>query len=174
VTSRSRRDWLLFTLAVAVASILKWHYSSAAPDELAWILAPTTGAVELVTGVRFEAERGVGYLSREHYFVIEKSCAGVNFLIVAFLAAAWTVVPARRSLGGKLTALAACALGSYLAAIAANTARIAGAMALHLHVTPTVELSRERLHRIEGVAVYALCLCLFYLAARGASARRPA
>src|SRR5215475_6701931 len=72
-------------VALACAFALKLHYSTASADQLRWILAPTTALVELISGVSFEFESHAGYISRERSFLIASSCAGVNFLIAAFL-----------------------------------------------------------------------------------------
>ena len=169
---RSATDWVLFALVAAGAVALKHHYSVASPGQLDWILAPTTFAVETVTGADFVREAGTGWLSRERMFVIAKSCAGVNFLIVALLASAWSFGATRPTLRGKLVLLAGCAAASYAATLVANTARIALAMHLHEAVEPSGWLTRARVHRVEGVLVYLVFLCLFYLAAQRAL-RRP-
>src|SRR5215510_15997249 len=72
-------------VALASAFALKLHYSTASANQLRWILAPTTALVELVSGATFEFESYAGYISRERGFLIANSCAGVNFLIAAFL-----------------------------------------------------------------------------------------
>jgi exosortase K len=63
---------------------LKRHYADASTDALSWILMPTAHLVALVTGVAFAAVPGEGYFSAERMFLIEKACAGVNFLVAAF------------------------------------------------------------------------------------------
>src|SRR5262245_43541462 len=67
------------------ALALKFYYSNATADELRWILAPTTALVELLSGRSFAFESYTGYMSSDHRFVIAVPCAGVNFLITAFL-----------------------------------------------------------------------------------------
>src|SRR6266581_9094745 len=64
---------------------LKLYYSTATVNQLRWILAPTTLLVELISRTRFEFESHAGYISSDHTFLIAGSCAGVNFLITAFL-----------------------------------------------------------------------------------------
>ena len=68
----------------AVRSGAQVHYSTATPDQLRWILAPTTLLVELFSQKSFEFESYTGYMSSDHTFVIAAPCAGVNFLITAF------------------------------------------------------------------------------------------
>ena len=71
--------------ALAVAWLLKHHYSQASAEALRWILAPTAWLSWLVLGGDFQLLPDQGYLSREHSILISPACAGVNFLIVAFL-----------------------------------------------------------------------------------------
>src|SRR6185436_18980102 len=72
-------------VVIFCAGAVKLYYSTASVNQLRWILVPTTAMVELVTGSRFEFESYAGYISSDRSFVIAASCAGVNFLITAFL-----------------------------------------------------------------------------------------
>ena len=55
-------------------------------------LAPTARLVGAVTGVAFAAVPGEGYFSAERLFLIEKACAGVNFMIAAFAMVAFALL----------------------------------------------------------------------------------
>ena len=70
--------------AVLIAWGLKRHYADARADDLLWILSPTARLVGATTGATFVMQPGEGYFSRERLFLIEKSCAGINFMIAAF------------------------------------------------------------------------------------------
>src|SRR5215207_1600906 len=76
---------LKLTGILLVALALKYHYSTASVNQLRWILAPTTAVVEFLTGIEFNFESHAGYMSSDNTFLIAGSCAGVNFLIIAFL-----------------------------------------------------------------------------------------
>src|SRR5262245_70920 len=123
--------WITQCLLVLVAAFaLKLHYSTASADQLRWILAPTATLVELVSGATFEFESHEGYISRERGFLIANSCAGVNFLIAAFL-----MLSMRKLLGDRSKEIAwgfipTAALVAYLATLVANTARITIALLL--------------------------------------------
>ena len=73
---------------VAVVALAVWcmkrHYADSRPDDLWWILSPTARLVGGATGATFTMAPGEGYVSRERLFLIEKSCAGINFMIAAF------------------------------------------------------------------------------------------
>ena len=161
----------ILALALAAAAMLKLHYSAASADELGWILAPTAALVELVTGADFAAEPGTGYLSTELRYLIAPSCAGINFLVVAFTALVIGFVrPHRRPAHNALVA-AASAAAALAGTLVANTIRIALAIALHVHGVSWGWLTPDRLHRIAGVVVY-LALLLGLFAAAGELAAR--
>src|SRR5689334_3935937 len=70
--------------AVLIAWGLKRHYAAARADDLWWILSPVARLVGVMTGTSFALVPGEGYFSRDRLFLIEKSCAGINFMIAAF------------------------------------------------------------------------------------------
>lgn len=162
---------LILALALGVVVALKLHYSAASADELRWILAPTAVLVELATGADFVAEPGAGYLSTELRYLIAPSCAGINFLVVAFSALVVGFVrPHRRAAHNALVA-AAGAAAALAAALVANTIRIALAIWLHVHAVSWGWFTPDRLHRMVGVVVY-LALLLVLFAAAGKLAAR--
>jgi exosortase K len=134
---------------------LKQHYAGARPDDLLWILSPTASLVGFVSGATFVFQPGEGYLSREHLFLIEKSCAGINFMIAAF---GMLVCSLFHRAGSGLTAaaqvLSASLLASYATAVIVNTVRVAIAMWLAAHPVSLWTLGAADVHRLEGIAVY--------------------
>ncbi|MBO0800854.1 MAG: exosortase K [Blastocatellia bacterium] len=150
-----------FVLTLVCAFSLKWYYSAAGANQLRWILAPTAALVEAVSGVSFEFESGAGYLSADRHFLIAASCAGVNFLITAFL-----MISLRRLLRNGSPELSrgfipAALATAYLATLVANTVRIA--IALRLQQSAIEWLDHAQLHRLEGIVVYFGFLLLLFL-----------
>ena len=152
----------LAKLAVIFSSafVLKFFYSTASVNELRWILAPTTFLVELISGRTFNFEMHAGYMSSDRSFLIATSCAGVNFLISAFLllsiAKLW-----RRELSWKL--LPAALLVSYATTVIANTVRISTALHLQNSGIDIAGLNAKQLHRLEGILIYFGFLLLLFL-----------
>ena len=145
-------------LMVAVMLLIAWglkrHYADARAEELSWILTPTTHLVTVVRGTSFEWRVGEGYFAHERLFLVEKSCAGINFMIAAFgmLVLALfhrgdSAVSALRIIGGSL-------LASYLSAVVVNTVRIAIALRLAADPAFLPSISAADAHRLEGIAVY--------------------
>ena len=149
-----RAKFVMVGLMLLIAWGLKRHYADARAEELSWMLSPTTHLVSVVTGTSFEWRAGEGYFSYDRLFLVEKSCAGVNFMIAAFgmLVLALfhrgdSAVAVLRIIGGSL-------LVSYLSAVLVNTTRIAVALWLAAHPTSRPSLSAADAHRVEGIAVY--------------------
>lgn len=153
---------------------LKSYYSTASVDELRWILAPTKALVEVVSGESFEFESHAGYMNEDRSFLIAASCAGVNFLITAFL-----MLSIRRLLRDKSRRIAwrfipAAGLIAYLVTLAANTVRISVAIPLHRMPSQTAWLNPDQLHRFEGIAIYfGFLLLLFVFSERASSVENP-
>lgn len=152
-----RRAAVLAVMALAMFA-LKRHYSTAEVEDLRWILWPTSTLVALVSGSAFEFERGAGYLSREHFFVIEKSCAGLNFMIAALGMIGFRLSrdAGRARPGAWIVAqsVAQSVALSYAAAVLVNTLRILVAIWLSSADLPSGWWTAPRVHRLEGIAVY--------------------
>jgi len=144
---------------------LKHYYSTATADQLRWILAPTTVCVELVSGASFEFESGAGYMSSDQSFLIASSCAGVNFLITAFLLLSMRRLLRDPSRSIKWGFVPAAAVIAYIVTIIANTARIA--IALRSHEIDGGWLNPSQLHRIEGIVIYFGFLLLLFVISEG-------
>lgn len=152
----------VLALVLVAAYALKRFYSVAGADELDWILRPTTALVEAATGYSFVREQGAGYENRDLMFVIAPSCAGVNFLIAAFVMLSFTLVPRR---GGWAALWAAGA--AFGTTVVVNATRIVLVLAVHREGATYGWLTPDRLHRLIGAAVYLVALCALYRIARG-------
>lgn len=159
-------QWVVVLIS---ALALKLYYSSASANQLRWILAPTTVLVELVSGISFEFESHAGYMSSDRSFLIAPSCAGVNFLITAFLMLSARKLLRQRAQDNAWRFIPAAALIAYLVTLVANTVRIA--LALRLRLLPEIGgLNSEQLHRVEGICVYFGFLLLLFVVSEKMSA----
>jgi exosortase K len=154
--------WILQCVVVlGCVFALKLHYSTASANELRWILAPTSACVELISGDSFEFESHAGYLSSDRSFLIASSCAGLNFLITAFL-----MLSARKLLRDRSKTpwwfLPAAAGIAFAATLVANTTRISIALWLKRTSLELSWLNPNQIHRFEGIAVYFVFLLLLF------------
>ena len=159
----------VIAVAVLFAWALKRHNADARVEDLWWILAPTAHLAGVVTDTAFTLQHGEGYLSRERLFLIETSCAGVNFLVAAF--GMLTVAGLRRAVSPLAAAqlLGQSLLMAYAAAVATNAARISIAIAMAGHTAGT--LTADEVHRVEGIVVYFSGLLLLYEGTRWLDSR---
>jgi exosortase K len=152
----------VLVVVALIAYGLKRHYADAGTDALSWILTPTAHLVGLVTGVAFAAVPGEGYFSAERMFLIEKACAGVNFMIAAFAMVAFALLHRARSAREGAVVLGVSLAASFLAAIVVNTVRIVIAMWLAAQPIGSSSLTPADIHRLEGITVYFGGLMLLY------------
>jgi exosortase K len=154
----------LCVLAVAVLIVwgLKRHYADARADDLGWILSPTARLVGVMTGTTFTLQPGEGYFARDHLFLIEKSCAGINFMIAAFGMLMLALLHRVGSGMAAVRVLLASLLASYSGAVLVNAVRIAIAMWLAAHPAVLSTFSAADVHRFEGITVYFGGLVLLY------------
>jgi exosortase K len=157
---------LLFTIIIAIG--LKYFYSQASTENLNWILAPTVEMVELISGITFDNEVHTGFISKTHRFIIAKSCAGINFLIIVFCMLIFSRIQQVRlmGMGAKILFVIKSGITAYFLTIMANAVRIIVAIYLFeaefYSASDSGWFAWERLHRIEGTAIYFFFLCLLY------------
>jgi exosortase K len=151
---------------LAVVALVIWgmkrHYADARPDDLTWILSPTTQLVEAMTRTTFAWQPGEGHFSRDRLFLIEKSCAGINFMVAAFGMLTLALIHRVGSGMSPVRIMGVSLLASYAAAVPVNAVRIAIAMWLAAHPTALFTFSAADVHRIEGIVVYFGGLVLLY------------
>ena len=153
---------VVLALVALMSYGLKRHYADASTEALTWILAPTAQLAAAVTGVAFAAVPGEGYFSTERMFLIEKACAGVNFMIAAFVMVAFALLHHARSWRESATVVVLSLLASYVAAIVVNAARIVIALWLATRPMTWTSLTAAEIHRLEGIAVYFGGLLMLY------------
>ena len=142
------------TVVALVVWGLKRHYSDASADDLWWILSPTAQLAGIVTSTAFAASPGEGYVSHERLFLIEKSCAGINFMIAAFGMSAFALIHRVGSGISGAWVLGVSLWAGYVAAVLVNATRIALALWLATHPVGLSIFTAAEIHRLEGIAVY--------------------
>jgi exosortase K len=153
--------WVL-AAAVLFAFGMKRYYAIARADDLRWILSPTAHVVGAMTGTAFGWQPQEGYFSRDRLFLIEKSCAGINFMVAAFGMLTFALLHRAGSRRSAARVLGVSLLASYVAVVLVNAVRIAIAIWLAAHPVATSTFSAADVHRVEGIVVYFGGLVLLY------------
>jgi exosortase K len=147
---------------IAVGGWLKYHYSVANADELSYVLSPTATVVEWITGATMVAEAGAGYLSQELSILIAPSCAGVNFLVMAWCMLGLGFVRQVSAPCAKLAWLVLSAALAYATTVMVNAIRIVVGAVLQSVPPAWALLPPEQVHRVEGVVVYLTALLVLF------------
>src|SRR5262245_41936826 len=155
------RPFLSGACALGFAFGLKAFYSRAGVSELLWILAPSAWLARFVGGIDLTYERGAGFISHTHHLVVGSACAGVNFLIIAFLCLYFSFA---RYFSSKVRWLVYSLLISYGATIAANGLRILVSAHLWNAEIYGAWMTQERMHRLAGTVIYYASLLALYVA----------
>jgi exosortase K len=151
-----------YALGFMIVYALKFYYSRATSDQLAWILSPTAHLIDALSGIHFERELHAGAISREHGIILAPACAGVNFLIIAFSTLWFSLVHRLRNPRGKLVWLGLSTSMSYLLTLGVNALRIIVSVFLYRADIYDGWATPERLHRIAGALIYVFFLILAY------------
>ena len=152
--SRRRFIWGAQLATVTLCAFaLKQYYSTATANGLRWILAPTTFIVELLSGRSFQFESYTGYMSSDHAFVIAVPCAGVNFLITAFVMLALRRLWEGRFDGVSWRFLPISMAIAFATTVIANSIRICVALEIQRRSIEVSGLDANQLHRVEGILV---------------------
>ena len=159
----NRKAAVQFVIVLAAAAALKQFYSTASANELRWILWPTARLTELVTGTQFTFETFAGYISSDRSFLIASACAGVNFLIAAFLMLSFRTLWISRMTGMKWRSLLFAATDAFAVTVIANTVRISSALWLNRERQGFAGLDRDEIHRLDGILIYFGFLLLLFV-----------
>ncbi|MCC6937787.1 MAG: exosortase K [Flavobacteriales bacterium] len=123
--SRDQRSTLLLTLVLLAAAFgLKWWYMEATVAELGFMLKPVAYVVQAISGETYVFAPGRGYLFHGLGIAIDRSCSGINFLVITV--ATLSLLILKQGDGGCMRPVLAllCAAGAYVLAIAVNSGRI--------------------------------------------------
>jgi exosortase K len=167
ISSSLKKNGIFYILGLLAALSLKYHYSTAGAEDLAWMLAPVAHLVGLVGGITFEWEQSAGFVNYSHAVIIAPACAGINFLIICFCSLYFSFVSRLARPAAKCAWLGASLAFSYLVALCTNTIRIL--ISIYLYETPIYGgwITPERVHRLAGILIYIFALVAIFLAAEG-------
>lgn len=187
----SMQNFILFLAGALIILGMKSYYRQADCDSLRWILGPTAGWVQLLSGIPFTYLSDAGYVNHSLRLLIAPSCSGVRFMIILFATLVFSFTPVIASSGAEKKTgtlrpsyrvfpeagafrswvngfcwIAACGVLSWLLTVLVNGLRIIAAIYLPLYLeaaglTDKI-LTQDRLHTLIGVVIYFIALLSIY------------
>ena len=155
--------WIVYVTSLTAACLLKVGFHDWPVEALKWLLWPTAKLTAIISGESFVWIKSTGYSSwfqEQTRYLIDKSCAGLNFFVLALLLMVFTRV---RGPLGKLQTygrFGICVGAAYLATLVANSLRIS--LAIFLENISLVATYAREFHREQGMFIYLLCLITVY------------
>lgn len=154
------RPYVLPCLLLVAAFSLKWWYRTASEEQLQFMLGPVAMLVTAFTGVEHGHVAGQGYYFAELNVLVDRSCSGLNFLIIT--TATFAFVLMRRPRCGCFSPFLSllAILAAYVVTLLANSGRIVAMVQLQrigLHLGPTA-------HEALGAFFFLILLLLASLA----------
>ena len=170
--------WWLAVLAVVVQ--LKHHYSVATAADLEWVLRPLSLLLEWFSGYEFHRDSNHEWFSQAADVRLVKSCAGINFMLMSFMAYAWLIRPDYHlhadlfsRFASHLLLLCAAIIAAWATCLLANSLRIIVAMTVKSLAweTDAIGIDAAELHSLIGMMTYVPILSLQMMLGNRASAR---
>ena len=162
-----QKYWPLYLLTTAVAFILRYFSKATDSDVINWMLAPTVRWVSILSGITFEYLPHQGYASHAYYFLVAPSCAGIRFMMIAFLMLMFSSLHRIEKKKSGYLWFCFSIIFSYLATILVNSIRITASIHLPFLLKRAGLLdgwlTPDRLHTLTGTIVYFSSLCVIYL-----------
>ena len=154
-------SWWLMVIAVAL--MLKYHYSIATAADLEWMLRPLSLLLEWLTGHDFHRDNHNEWVSISADIRLVKACAGINFMLMSFIVYAWVIRPDRYVdtdilswSAGQALLLCAAIIAAWITCLLANSLRIVVAMSVKSHGwdLDVIGIDATELHRLIGMVIY--------------------
>ncbi len=141
---------------------LKWHYLGAEVESLDWILSPVETLSGWMTGTSYHWLPEKGYFEATQQILIDKSCAGINFLIIACSLVVFSFLPYTTTLLQKIWTFLALLILTYLVTLLANASRIATASTLLRFDEQFPIVKTASFHQFVGILCYFVALVILY------------
>lgn len=151
-----------FSISLITALLLKYLHAISNTGDLLVILQPTSSFVGLFFNTK-AIYQDTGFYFPALNILIDKSCSGVNFFIIAFCVFSSTAPYHVLKIRTSILLFVATGVLSYLLTILVNTSRIVSAVLLLQNESAMPWVATPWAHEAEGAFVYLSALLLSYL-----------
>lgn len=160
---KNKFSFLFLFIIFCIGFAFKWFFTDLEVEYSFWLLKPTTLWVEQITGFDFEFLKGEGYVCTQIIptTIIDKSCSGLNFWLMAFLLGGFVLHKKVTDFWRLLYAFVGSFFLAWCVTIIANTGRIVISIKFLSLLEPYIEYSQS--HLLLGIFIYLTMLILYYL-----------
>lgn len=148
-----------YLVGILLFIILKFGFTYADNDSLRFLTKPTSSVISTIKDSDAVYSSAQGFYHEKLYMVIDKSCSGFNFWMLAFIMTLFTTLRYTKSSGAKIWLFPTAMVGTYLLTIIINSSRIMTSLLLN----DIIGNKYAWLHQAEGAFIYLTFLITFYV-----------
>jgi exosortase K len=152
-----------YLTVVGLFILLKYGYTLADNNDLAFLLKPTDKLVGLLTGSHSVYLSESGYYHDQLNILIDKSCSGFNFWILGFLLFTYSSIKFFDKTSNKILIIPIALIGAYLLTIFVNTSRIFASIVVQSQTKNILFNQQHILHESIGIITNLTFLILAYI-----------
>ena len=162
---RENVHWVYYGGVVVVAMGMKFLHAISATDDLLWLLGPVDFIVRVFVGESSVYIPGEGYYFESAGILIDRSCAGVNFLIITFCTLTTISLPFYTKSKTRIGLFTGTLPLAYCLTVVTNASRILGALRLLSFKVRFPVIGTSWFHEAQGALFYltSLLLCTLLL-----------
>jgi exosortase K len=152
------KNLIYYIIICSTVIIAKALYANTTNDTLVFILNPLSSVVSLVTDSSFSYSNDIGFYFKNLNIAIDKSCSGINFWLISFVAFSILILKVCKSHLQKTLSIPLMLIATFVLTLFANTSRILTAIFISKQTT----FDYPWLHQAQGVFIYLSLLILVY------------
>lgn len=151
-----------YLTAAGLFILLKFGFTLAGNNDLAFLLKPTDRLVGLLTGSHSVYFAENGFYHHELNILIDKSCSGFNFWMLSFLVFTYLAVKYAHKPFHKALSIPAVLTGAYLLTIFVNTSRVFVSLIVQAQTKSPFVNQQHLIHEAVGIITNLTFLVLTY------------
>lgn len=154
-TMKKLYNHLFFLFSIWV--FIKFFFSIARVNEIYYFIYPVSKLTDFITATSSNYILNQGFYNEHYHYIINKSCAGINFFLMAFCTVSFRIFLSFKKKSLVYNCLISASI-AYLTTIIANTSRIVCSI-------KWLSLSESDIpfHQSTGVVIYLCFLISIYL-----------
>jgi len=158
------RNTIYYITAAGLFILLKFTYTFADTNDLAFLIAPSDKLVGLITGSQSVFIKDIGYYHNHLNIIIDKSCSGFNFMLICFLMLTFLSVKYFTKTLHKVATFCFSLFAAYLITILTNSFRILASLTASRLDFGQLNITKEILHEGLGIVTnLTVLVCIFLI-----------
>jgi len=158
----SKGSFLYYLIALSLFIFLKYGFTLANNDDLAFLLKPTNYLISLITDSNATYVSENGFIHHQLNIIIDRSCSGFNLWLISYMMLTFLGLKYFKTNYQKILVIPVALSIAYILTIIANTSRIFASIIIQNQATNFQFISSSILHESIGIITNLSFLILVY------------